>query len=435
MPVEARFDLPPEEALRHFRGKRLQTGFAWQDTWQQEHDTGFTVAKMADMDLLADVHDAVNSAIAQGTTFQQFSRELTPHLMKKGWWGKQEQVDPLTGQTRLVQLGSARRLQTIFRTNMMSAYAAGEWAQIQATKASAPYLMYDAVDDNRTRQEHKAWDGTVLPVDDAWWDSHRPPNGWNCRCSVIQLSAYDLRAMGKTGPDTAPPIKRREWVNQRTGEVMQVPVGIAPGWAYNPGASRPRSRVAASQLLEKVAAVPAPIGARAFQQIMPQVLPAVRQNFAEFVDAAVREVATPPQRPQGAVEIAGVLPPYVLQFLRARKLAPLTSEVAVQKATVSGAKQARHVAAGDALTTEEWKALPDLLANPEAILFDTEDAALVYVGRADGDRRKKIVLVLDFIYQRKTQLNLVRTGFKVDAQALGQPRYVRVEEQAGGGAQ
>lgn len=243
MPIEARFDLPPEEALRFFRRKGLRAGFAWQDVWQEEHDLAFTVAKLTDLDLLADVREAVDQAIENGTTLEQFKRELTPRLMKAGWWGVREQVDPLTKEKRLVQLGSARRLETIFRTNMMTAYAAGEWEQIQETKASAPYLMYDAIDDNRTRKEHKAWDGMVLPIDDAWWDSHRPPNGWNCRCGVIQLSKYDLRAMGKAAPDKAPPIKRREWVNARTGEVMQVPIGIDGGWDYNPGASSRKARV------------------------------------------------------------------------------------------------------------------------------------------------------------------------------------------------
>jgi hypothetical protein len=27
----------------------------------------------------------------------------------------------------------------------------------------------------------------------------------------------------------------RDWVNKRTGEVMKVPVGVDPGFAYNPG--------------------------------------------------------------------------------------------------------------------------------------------------------------------------------------------------------
>lgn len=433
MAVEAPFDLPPEDAVAFFRGKGLRAGFAWQDVWTREHDSAFTVAKMADMDLLRDVHDAVAKAIATGQTMHDFKRELVPRLQKSGWWGVKEQVDPQTGAKRLVQLGSARRIETIFRTNMMTAYAAGEWANIQENAEFAPYLMYDAVDDNRTREQHRAWGGTVLRWDDPWWNTHRPPNGWNCRCSVIQLGEDELALAGKTKPDKAPPIRRREWVNKRTGEVMQVPLGIDPGWDYNPGAST-RPRAAASNLLQKVAGVPAPLGAHALKQAMPQILPAVRENFARFVDGAVTETKHPPARPQGRAEIAGVLSPTALAFLRSKAIEPLTSEIAVQKATVAGRKQARHQAAGDALTPDEWKALPDLLANPEAVLFDTKDQALIYVGAA-GDRKQKIVLVLDFVYQRKTKFNLVRTGFKVDAQALGQPRYVRVYKDAGGGAQ
>ena len=191
MPIEAAFDLPPEEAIAFFRDKELLTSFAWQDVWKAEHEIAFTVAKMADLDLLADVRDAVDEAIADGTTLADFKRRLIPLMEKAGWWGVQEQEDPLTGQKQLVQLGSPRRLETIFRTNMAMSYSAGEWQQIEETAEEAPYLMYDAVDDNRTREQHRAWNGTVLRWDDPWWQTHRPPNGWNCRCSVIQLGRYE----------------------------------------------------------------------------------------------------------------------------------------------------------------------------------------------------------------------------------------------------
>lgn len=220
------------------RDKGLLSSFAWQDVWKVEHEAAFTVAKMADLDLLADVKAAVDAAIADGQTLAQFKQALTPKLMKAGWWGMREQVDPQTGRKDLVQLGSARRLETIFRTNMMTSYAAGEWAQIEETAERAPYLMYDAVDDDRTRDAHRAWNGLVLRWDDPFWQTHRPPNGWNCRCSVIQLGPRDLAAMDKTAPDKAPPIKTREYTNRRTGEVMEVPRGIDPGWDYNPGANR-----------------------------------------------------------------------------------------------------------------------------------------------------------------------------------------------------
>jgi len=238
MAIEARFDLAPKKALEYFRGKGYQTSFAWQEVWQAEHDAAFTVAKMMDVDLLRDVRMAVDKAIAEGQTLQTFRDSVETRMAEAGWWGRKEMADPDTGEIKVVELGSPRRLETIFRTNMQTSYAAGDWAEIQATKESAGYLMYEAVDDDVTREEHREWDGTVLPVDDPWWDTHKPPNGWNCRCGVIQLSLAQVREMGKDGPDQAPPMQIREYTNPRTGEVSQVPKGIDPGFAYNPGASR-----------------------------------------------------------------------------------------------------------------------------------------------------------------------------------------------------
>ena len=236
--ISARFDLPPEKALEFFRAKGYATGFDWRDVWEQEHDAAFTVAKMMDVDLLTDVRAAVDKALAEGQSLAQFRELLEPRLVEAGWWGKAEMRDPLTGEMKLVQLGSPRRLRTIFQTNLQTAYAAGHWAEIQDTKDEAPYLMYDAVDDEVTRDEHRAWDGTVLPVDDAWWSTHTPPNGWNCRCGVVQLSATQAAGLGYQPTDTAPRSPTRDYTNPRTGAVSQVPVGIDPGFAYNPGDSR-----------------------------------------------------------------------------------------------------------------------------------------------------------------------------------------------------
>lgn len=232
-----RFDLEPRKALEFFRAKGYATSFAWQDVWQQEHDAAFTVAKMMNVDLLRDTRAAVDKAIAAGQTFEQFREGIEGRLVEAGWWGKGEMVDPQSGEMKVVQLGSPRRLRTIFRVNLQTAYAAGNWQQIQDTKADAPYLMYDAVDDNATRDEHRAWDGTVLPVDDPWWSTHMPPNGWNCRCSVVQLSADQARATGKVNERT-PMGGTYEYTNPRTGEISEVPKGIDPGWAYNPGEGR-----------------------------------------------------------------------------------------------------------------------------------------------------------------------------------------------------
>lgn len=232
----ARFDLAPEVAIAFFRAKGLEPTFAWQDMIGQEHARAFTVAKMMDVDLLADVRSRLDEAIATGKDARWFRDQLRPILQEAGWWGKKAVVDPLTGNIVQAELGSPRRLNTIFRTNMQSAYAVGHQEKIERHKKAAPYLMYDAIDDHRTRPAHAALDNTVRPVDDPFWNSYTPPLGWNCRCSVIQLSAEEFRANKlKYGRKTK--IVTRKWENPRTGEVIDVPVGVDPGFGRRPDVS------------------------------------------------------------------------------------------------------------------------------------------------------------------------------------------------------
>ena len=236
---EARAAFPrvqPKGALAYFRSKGFREGFHWQDVWQEEHARAFTVAKAMSRDVLETIRAAVDKAIDQGETLAMFQKELTPLLQAQGWWGKKEMTDPLTGERKEVQLGSPRRLKIIYETNIRMAMMAGEWQQIERHKDTHPYLKYTAVMDERTRPEHAEWSGTILPVDDPWWDSHYPPCGWNCRCTVISYSDFGLAQSGlhvsTSPPKSGPP---REFINSRTGEVTEVPAGIDPGFAYNVG--------------------------------------------------------------------------------------------------------------------------------------------------------------------------------------------------------
>jgi len=270
MALGVNFTLAPERAVEFFRAKGLNASFAWQDMLHEEHDRAFTVAKMLDLDLLADVQETVDRAISEGWTRQRFREELEPELVRRGWWGRAEMRDPATGEIQDVQLGSVRRLDTIYDTNLRTAYSAGHWERIQDNQATAPYVMYSAVLDARTRAQHRAWNGKVLRADDPWWKTHTPPNGWNCRCTVIQLSDRDLARLGKKGPDKTPASTDRDWTNPRTGEVVRVPVGVDPGFGYAPGAS---TRVAESDALAREKAQGAP--------------PELRAAFLEWLDATI----------------------------------------------------------------------------------------------------------------------------------------------------
>lgn len=232
--------LPPADALRYFEGKGYTPSFDWPEVWQEEHARAFTVAKAMRLDILEDIRREVDAALRDGITFQQFRTRLEPTLRSKGWWGRQLLTDPSTGLEETVQLGSPRRLRIIYDTNLRMARAAGRWAAIERTRARRPWLRYSAVLDGRTRPEHRTWHDTILPADDPFWDTHYPPNGWNCRCTVVQLSDRDLQRYGFTPSDQAPPVATRPYINKRTGEIVKVPRGIDPGFGYNVGKAHMR---------------------------------------------------------------------------------------------------------------------------------------------------------------------------------------------------
>ena len=162
---------------------------------------------------------AIHASHASGETFTMFRRRIEQPLRANGWeyqdWKEQ--------------------LRSIFLNGLFALYKHGQWQRIQRAKESAPYLRYVAVMDSRTRREHAAWDGIVLPVDHSWWCTHYPPNGWRCRCGVIQQSESNLERRGLSVSIDAPPVNMISRENPRTGEIVDVPEGIDPGFGHNVG--------------------------------------------------------------------------------------------------------------------------------------------------------------------------------------------------------
>ena len=48
-------------------------------------------------------------------------------------------------------------------------------------------LQYRTAGDKKVRPEHAALDRVTLPITDPFWEEYYPPNGWNCRCTVVQV--------------------------------------------------------------------------------------------------------------------------------------------------------------------------------------------------------------------------------------------------------
>lgn len=332
--------LPPQEAIDYFRAKGFKIGFDYRDVWQQEHQNAFTVAKAMELDLLADIRAAVDTALAEGTTLKTFIDTLRPNLARRGWWGTQQVVDPKTNQKVLAQLGSPRRLKVIYDTNLRTAHAEGQWQRIQTVKKALPYLMYDHTPSPYERPEHVAWDGLVLPVDDPWWQRHLPVKAWGCKCRVIQLGERQLKRMGKS-VDEAPAEEWREYTNKRTGETQSVPAGVDPAFHYPPLA---RKQALQEMLSEKESKL-------AQQALTTPVAPRQLTTIDDFVSAGKAIVDSLPD--------AGSDPLAFQQALLAR----LQAEVGISTPckTASRGDGAKIVQEASQLFPDSWTAASDRL--------------------------------------------------------------------------
>ena len=211
----------PRAALTFLRRQRLAQSERWTSVWREEHAAAFTVALLVDLDLLADTHRALVTALRRGETFETFRSGIEPLLRARGW-------SP-SGRGGSVP----RRLRRIFDTNLRTARAAGRWDRIQRTAALLPYLLYTLGPSRVHREDHQAWAGVCLPAGDKWWRTHYPPNGWGCKCATRQVAAPPEGAQ-----TTAPPGGTVEWIDPVTRRAHRVPEGIDPGWDFNAGQHR-----------------------------------------------------------------------------------------------------------------------------------------------------------------------------------------------------
>lgn len=224
--LKAIFGMEPTNAVAYLKAKGYAITWNWQDMLDQAHDQSFTVAKAMRLDLLSDIRGALETALQEGQTLKQFIADIQPVLESQGWWGQQVTVDS-EGVGELVQLGSPRRLKTIYQTNLQSAYMAGRKAEMEQTTETHPYWMYVAILDGKTRPSHRALHGQVFRHDDPIWSAIFPPNGFNCRCRVVALTEAavkrrGLKVVSSEGRMFTETVETG--VDKRTGEIRTAPV-------------------------------------------------------------------------------------------------------------------------------------------------------------------------------------------------------------------
>lgn len=219
------FNTPFAEQIAFFRQKLNLPTERWDDIMRGAHDRAFIVAGAMQADLLADLRSAVDTTIAEGKSIGWFRDNFQAIVTRHGWMG-------WTGQGTAA--GEAWRTKVIYQTNMATSYAAGRYAQLTDPDLLKlrPYWRYKHADNvANPRLQHVAWNGLTLPHDHPFWQTHFPPNGWGCHCSVQAVSRREYAKAQAAG--LADPPAGWDSIDDKTGE----PAGIAKGFGYAPGAN------------------------------------------------------------------------------------------------------------------------------------------------------------------------------------------------------
>ncbi|MEN8381606.1 phage minor head protein [Acinetobacter radioresistens] len=172
------------EALQFARSRKIVLPDEFYSLDLKTRQLATTVSFLSSIEQIQTVLAAVNKAIADGSTFEDFKKLVAEHEIKL----------------------SEPYLKNVFRTNIQTAYSHGRWQQQQRNRDKRPYLMYSAIDDSRVRPSHLALNRIIRHVDDPFWLMYYPPWGFMCRCTVIALTEKQAEKYGITPDDQLPEV-------------------------------------------------------------------------------------------------------------------------------------------------------------------------------------------------------------------------------------
>jgi SPP1 gp7 family putative phage head morphogenesis protein len=182
-----------ESTLATFESLDLNLKLGNQDATRFIEFQSFAIATVENDRILQTLKAHLKQALSNGKSF-------------RAWQKTANEVFDQAGISRL----NPHHLETVWRTNAMLAYSAGQTAALETIKDDFPYWQYSAVGDSRTRPSHKALHGKIFKTGDYRFF---PPIGFNCRCSAIPISKTKANSLGITEPSPITPDLRTQLKN------------------------------------------------------------------------------------------------------------------------------------------------------------------------------------------------------------------------------
>ena len=309
-------------------------------------------------------------SMEKGTGLGAFKRDMRRIMAEKGWYGRSDKTEK---DRKYIN----RRLRTIYQTNVLTAYSAGETREMLRTAHLYPYWQYQQVQRSTKREGHSAFHGMILRYDDPFWATGTPPNGWGCQCYRNQLTESQARAHGSIG----------------------IPQGIdtnnliSPEWRYDPGREMLAPNFTRYEALRKI------------KYKGKSAISYIKDNYREEMSgyqltqaewniyiSNLPDAALPAKRLYADA-------PMMFSTLRPDAAEAIAEDIKLMikdRSVIHGARNRRDSDGSLAdvnLSIDEMKRIPRNVANPEAIYKDNITGNLVFRYPVDKQHDAKIVFL------------------------------------------
>ena len=167
------------KAVDYLRSRKVLSPKDFKRLAEDAQADAFTVSGYTALGVIARFRDSLADAVEAGQTKEEWQEGLT------GWLGENGYEGP-----------NPWHMNVIYRTNVQTAYNAGHYYSMQSAKRLRPFWQYMTADDGNVRESHAAMHGRVYAADDPIWGIWYPPNGFQCRCTVVSLTAAEVERKG-----------------------------------------------------------------------------------------------------------------------------------------------------------------------------------------------------------------------------------------------
>lgn len=166
-------------------------------TFNEATDKGFGARKPADPD-----YDFYQEIRHNNAVFSAFKVHRAQNDMAANLLDAEGKLKPFAQWAKDVQPIATHQvedwLQTEYDMAIKRAHQAADWKQFEREKDVLPNLEWVSSEGLSIEPgaDHKAFWGTILPLDHPFWKSHKPKDRWGCNCS---LRATDKPCTPKEG--------------------------------------------------------------------------------------------------------------------------------------------------------------------------------------------------------------------------------------------